>query len=109
MVSGASKRAPALEMSPIPERTWSCSITSWSAPSIRTIRGARSRNVLSMRVVHRSGGSNTCESEDRMSAEDMAFSFPGPARVRADMGLRANMEGPPVQFKLLFTDREWIG
>jgi len=30
------------------------------------IRRARWRNGLSMRVVHRSRGSNTCESEDRV-------------------------------------------
>jgi hypothetical protein len=33
--------------------------TTWSPPSIRSIRGARSRNAASMRVCHRSGGSNT--------------------------------------------------
>src|SRR6185295_10994958 len=67
MVSGDSNRAPAFEMSPMPEMTWSASTTSWSAPSIRCIRGARSRNAASMRIVHRSGGSNTCESDERIS------------------------------------------
>jgi hypothetical protein len=38
-----------------------------SPPSIRSIRGARSRNAASMPVCHRSGGSNTCESDDRTS------------------------------------------
>src|SRR5262249_30291315 len=36
---------------------------------MRTMRGARSRNPASMRRVHRSGGSNTCESDDRISIE----------------------------------------
>src|SRR5438876_3294702 len=68
MVSGASKRAPAFEMSPMPDRTWSASITIWSAPSIRWIRGARARKAVSMRVDQRSGGSKTWESDERITA-----------------------------------------
>src|SRR6185436_21064495 len=71
MVSGASNRAPAFEMSPMPERTWSASTTMWSDPSIRSMRGARARNGASMRAVQRSGGSNTCESDDRINGEAM--------------------------------------
>src|SRR5215475_6464432 len=81
MVSGASKRAPALEMSPMPERIWCSSTTSWSAPSMRSIRGARWRNAASMRVVQRSGGSKTCESDERMRAGSMGMSFPFPRRL----------------------------
>ena len=47
----------------------------------------------SMRVVHRSGGSNTCESEDRMSAEDMASSFPGPGECARQGGLARQYGG----------------
>src|SRR5215510_13635525 len=36
---------------------------------MRVMRGARSRKAASMRRVHRSGGSNTCESDDRISIE----------------------------------------
>src|SRR5690348_10897049 len=36
-----------------------------SAPPTRSMRGARSRNALSMRVCHRSGGSKTWESDER--------------------------------------------
>src|SRR5215475_13283933 len=77
MVSGAANRAPGFEMSPMPERIWSASITIWSAPSMRWIRGARSRNARSIRFAHRSGGSNTCESDERITAG--AIGFP-PAR-----------------------------
>src|SRR6266581_5090482 len=80
MVSGASNRAPAFEMSPMPERTWSASMTIWSAPSIRRIRGARSRNGVSMRVCHRSGGSKTCESDDRIRVGSIGLSFRGHCR-----------------------------
>src|SRR5689334_12636910 len=36
------------------------------------MRGARPRNAASMRVVQRSGGSNTWESEERISAGSIA-------------------------------------
>ena len=75
MVSGAWKRAPAFEISPMPERM-RLSTMSWSAPSIRSMRGPRSRNAASMRFCHKSGGSNTWESEDRMKADSMGISFP---------------------------------
>src|SRR5215470_19881164 len=91
MVSGASNRAPALEMSPMPESTWSASTTSWSAPSMRTMRGARSWNARSMRVVHRSGGSKTCESDERMKAGGMGVSFPGPELARYSTEQSAGM------------------
>src|SRR4029453_208870 len=46
---------------------------------MRCMRGARSRNARSMRVCHRSGGSKTCESDDRISAGtvDMSGSSTG--------------------------------
>src|SRR5215467_11351897 len=80
MVSGASNRAPAFEMSPMPERIWSASTTIWSAPSMRWIRGARSRKARSIRFAHRSGGSNTCESDERITIG--AIGFP-PVRQRS--------------------------
>src|SRR6266581_7179211 len=55
-------------MRPMPERIWSFSITISSAPSMRSIRGARSRKAASIRVVHRSGGSKTWESDERIRA-----------------------------------------
>jgi hypothetical protein len=57
--SGASKRTPGLDRSPMPDSTCPCSTTIASAPSTRPMRGARSRNTASMRVVQRSGGSKT--------------------------------------------------
>ncbi len=85
MVSGASNRAPAFEMSPMPERTWSASTTIWSAPSMRWMRGARSRKAVSIRFVHRSGGSNTCESEERITAGAIGL----PSRIfKARLGRR---------------------
>ena len=36
----------------------------WSASSPSTMKGARSLKFASMRVVHRSGGSTTCESDE---------------------------------------------
>src|SRR6266550_3914417 len=43
-----------------------------SAPSMRRIRGARSRNAVSMRVDQRSGGSKTWESDERIRAGSIA-------------------------------------
>src|SRR5262245_7827574 len=40
------------------------------------MRGARSRKALSMRLAHRSGGSNTCESDERITAGPIV-SLPG--------------------------------
>src|SRR6266704_4013993 len=96
MVSGDSKRAPALEMRPMPEMTWSASTTSWSAPSMRSMRGARSRKAASMRVVHRSGGSNTCESDDRIRAGTIGLtssirSAPRPAGPQPRDGLQRTL------------------
>src|SRR5712691_5532888 len=42
---------------------------------MRCIRGARSRNATSIRVVHRSGGSNTWESEERIGAGVITVAF----------------------------------
>jgi len=65
-----AKCQPKVSLLPLPpERIRSASTTIWSAPSIRSIRGARSRNGASMRVCHRSGGSNTWESDERTRGE----------------------------------------
>src|ERR1700704_989733 len=101
MVSGASNRAPAFEMSPMPERTWFASITIWSAPSIRGIRGARFRKAVSMRLVHRSGGSKTWESAERITAGTIGLSpstprcFRIPAMSTADRRSLTGYAGTP--------------
>src|SRR5215831_6922439 len=49
------------------------------------MRGARSRKARSMRVVQRSGGSKTCESEERMSWGPIVRPFLYDARGLPDM------------------------
>src|SRR5262245_4924061 len=65
----------------------------WSAPSIRCMRGARWRNALSIRDVHRSGGSKTWESDDRIRAGSMHSATSRTARCQAPRVPQARTRG----------------